>query len=149
MGSPHRGTASPAALVAAPDRWVRRRVVARFQCYRMENHAVRWRLLGGNNRVLGVSAKPADDHAAALAEVETVRTRLADAIFEVEHVPAGQWWWHMVVDGVESAQSAHGFARRIDALLSSRRFTVLVPDADADRTLVVFQPGRRGRESLF
>ncbi len=37
----------------------------------------------------------------------------------------------------ESARSAHGFARRIDALLSSRRFTLLVPDADADRTLVV------------
>jgi hypothetical protein len=106
-------------------------------------------LLGDNNRAICVSTKHADDHAAALVEVETLRTRLADAIFEVEHIPVGQWRWRMIVDGVESARSTHEFARRIDALLSSQRFIQLALGAEVDRTLVIFQPGRRGRESLY
>ena len=120
--------------------------MARFQCFRTDLHTVRWRLLGGNNRVLGVSASASDDHGAALAEIAEVRTRIHGAELHIEHVHSGQWWWWMNIDGRKLVLSAHGFARRVDAQLSSRRFSARVPQAESDLALVVFQPGRRGRE---
>ena len=123
--------------------------MARFQCFRVEQQQVRWRLLGGNNRVLGVSAEPLRDHAAAIDEVDLVRKRIEDGEFALEHLHGGLWLWRMSVDDVEIALAAHGFARRVDAILSGRRFRQRVPAADTDLTLVVFQPGRRGREVPF
>ena len=120
--------------------------MARFQCFRTEDRRVRWRLLGGNNRVLGISVRMFADHAAALADVEHVRASLPTAAFEFDHVHGGQWWWRMSLRGLDIAQSAHGFARRVDASIASDRFGKSVVDADTDLPLVVFQPGRRGRE---
>lgn len=120
--------------------------VARFQCFRVDQQQVRWRLLGGNNRVLGVGAEPLCDHSTALDEVDLVRKRIDEAEFALEHVHSGLWWWRMTVDDVEVARASRGFARRVDALLSCRRFKQRVPEAETDLTLAVFQPGRRGRE---
>ena len=107
---------------------------------------MRWRLLGGNNRVLGVSVRDFADHAAALDDVEQVRRSAAQAEFDFEHGDSGQWWWRMSVRDRRMAQSAHGFARRVDAALAADRFGRSVRGADNDLPLAVFQPGRRGRE---
>lgn len=125
--------------------------MSRFQFFRTDQQRVRWRLLGGNNRVLGVSVRALDDQGSALEEVDLVRKCAEDADFDIEHVHSGLWWWRMrpAGPGPELAGSAHGFARRVDAALSSRRFRQRAPQADVDLTLVVFQPGRRGREVPF
>jgi hypothetical protein len=115
----------------------------------VDQQQVSWRLLGGNNRVLGVSAEPLRDHAAAIDEVDLVRKRIDEAEFALEHVHSGLWRWWMTVDDIEIACASRGFARRVDAVLACRRFRQRVPEADTDLTLVVFQPGRRGREIPF
>jgi hypothetical protein len=101
--------------------------------------------------VLGVSVREFDDHTAAAQEVELVREHVTEANFDVEHVPGGQWWWKMrpVSTGPDLAVSSHGFARRVDAALSSRRFRQRAPWADIEFTVVVFEQGRRGREVPF
>jgi hypothetical protein len=81
---------------------------------------IRWRLLGGNNRVLGVGVR---DHA--------------------EHAGNGRWWWQMA----DLARSAQGFARRVDADLAAGRFRDRVGEADVDPVVAVFYPGQRGRGS--
>jgi hypothetical protein len=120
--------------------------VARFQCFRT-NQQIRWRLLGGNNRVLGVSAGTFPDHGTALGDIHRITTHDADLEFEIEHVHNGLWWWSLRLNGVRVANSARGFARRVDAAVSYRRFRQRAQVAETDSTLVVFQPGRRGREA--
>jgi uncharacterized protein YegP (UPF0339 family) len=128
--------------------------VARYQFFRTERNLVQWRLLAGNNRVLGVSVQSFPEHASALAEVEVIRKHGAEAEFEVEHASAGQWWWRLTVPDPTSASapplagatSGRGFARRVDAVLAVERFRQRAHDAEPDYSLAVFQPGRRGRE---
>jgi uncharacterized protein YegP (UPF0339 family) len=127
--------------------------VARFQFFRTERDLVQWRLLAGNNRVLGISVQSFPEHASALAEVEIIREYGVDAEFEVERTSAGQWWWLTVADPssasappLAGATSGRGFARRVDALLAVERFRQRARDAEPDWSLAVFQPGRRGRE---
>jgi uncharacterized protein YegP (UPF0339 family) len=121
--------------------------VARFQCFRTNQQQVRWRLLGGNNRVLGVSASTFPDHGTALNDIHRITTQIADLDFEIEHVHSGLWWWSLRSNGARVASSARGFARRVDAAVSYQRFRQRAPEAETDPTLVVFQPGRRGREA--
>jgi len=123
--------------------------VSRFQCFRTDQRQIRWRLLGGNNRVLGISAHTLPDHATALDEVNAVRKCAETADYDLTVLPRGLWGWRMRIGGVEIAHSVHGFARRVDANLASERFRQRAPTADTDLTLAVFQPGRRGREITF
>jgi hypothetical protein len=96
--------------------------------------------------VLGVSVHSQPDLTAALDEIDLVRKKLYEAEFGLEHVPTGPWHWRMWLGETDFACAAHGFARRVDAALSCERFQRRIPGADVDRILVVFQPGRRGRE---
>ena len=121
--------------------------MARFQCFRTNQQQVRWRLLGGNNRVLGVSARTFPDHGTALSEIGRITTQIDDLEFEIEHVHSGLWWWSLRLNGARVASSSRGFARRVDAAVSYRRFRQRAPEAETEPTLVVFQPGRRGREA--
>src|SRR4051812_4899831 len=109
-------------------------LVARFQCFRSDPQQVRWRLLGGNNRVLGVSAETLPDHGSALSQIAEVRAGVHDARLQIDHVHSGQWWWSMSINGIKLVVSAHGFARRIDAAQSSRRFVFRAPQAEMDNT---------------
>jgi hypothetical protein len=136
-------------------------LVAHFQCFRTQRGQVRWRLLSGNNRVLGVSDRAAEDHRTALAEVDVVREFAAKVDFELDRVGSGLWSWRMVFPGPESGQagllpaqlarpaaiavSSRTFARQVDAKLSAERFRLHARDAEPDRALAVFRPGRRGR----
>ena len=131
--------------------------MARFQFFRADGRLVRWRLLGGNNRVLGVSSRASADHTAALRDATAVREHAAGADFDVEHVASGLWCWHMNFPDphdeagppVPLATSGRGFARRVDASLAAERFQARAPVAELDLTLAVFEPGRRGREVSF
>jgi uncharacterized protein YegP (UPF0339 family) len=131
--------------------------VARFQFFRTERNLVQWRLLAGNNRVLGVSIQTFADHSAALTEVEIIRKHGADADFEVDHLSAGLWWWRLTIPDpavlagppLAGATSGRGFARRVDAVLAVDRFRQRAKDAEPDWSLAVFQTGRRGREIPF
>lgn len=121
--------------------------MARFQCYRTESGEVRWRLLGGNNRVLGLCVREHEDHLSAIREIEAVRAQIASARAELERSSDGLWWWQMYLAAVAAARSAQGFARKIDADLAAQRFRERAVDAEVDAPLMVFQPGRRGRQN--
>ena len=129
--------------------------MARYQCFRAEGDPIRWRLLSGNNRVLGLSDREQEDHEDVLHEVEIVRKLAIHAeLFVFEHRADGLWWWRMELPDPRGdaapraalATSSRGFARRVDALRSVQRFRENAPDAEPDMTLVVFQTGRRSRE---
>jgi hypothetical protein len=119
--------------------------MARFQCYRTENGDFRWRLLGGNNRVLGVCVREHPHHLSSVREVEAVRELIGNARVEFERMPGGLWWWQMYLSGTPVARSGQGFARKIDASLAAGRFMARAATAEVDTPLMVFQPGRRGR----
>jgi hypothetical protein len=121
--------------------------MARFQCFRTDSSGVRWRLLGGNNRVLGLSVRGHANHGAAVREVDTLRVVAADARLEFERSTSGHWWWRLSVDAVPVARSAQGFARKIDADLAAKRFMHRVNEASMDSSVMVFQPGHRGRQA--
>lgn len=112
--------------------------MARFQYYRDENSWIRWRLLGGNNRVLGIGESPHVDQAAAVVEIDLVRQRVAEAKFDIERANTGLWWWRMRLAEEVLVKSPHGFHRRIDAQRGARRFLATVPDA-TDPVVVVLQ----------
>jgi hypothetical protein len=123
--------------------------MARFQCFRTDSGGVRWRLLGGNNRVLGVSVRGHTDHNAAVREVDALRERAVDGRLEFERSPSGHWWWQLSVSDVAMARSAQGFARKIDADLAAKRFMRRVTEASMDSSVMVFQPGHRGRPTAL
>jgi hypothetical protein len=122
--------------------------VSHFQCFSTDQEQVRWRFLGGNNRVLGISAHSRPDHATALDDIDAVREFAGEAAFELERMPAGPWRWRMFLQDEPVACSARGFARRVDAILSYQRFQHSVPESTVDPVLAVFPPGRRGRDVL-
>jgi hypothetical protein len=119
--------------------------MARFQCFRTGTSGVRWRLLGGNNRVLGVSVRGHVDQGGAVREVDTLREVATDARLEFERSSAGHWWWQLSVSDIPVARSAQGFARKIDADLAAKRFMRRVNEASLDSSVMVFQHGHRGK----
>jgi uncharacterized protein YegP (UPF0339 family) len=119
--------------------------VSRFQCYRTDESRVRWRLLGGNNRVLGMGLLSHSDFDAAVVDIDWVRQAVAGAVFDVERADTGLWWWRMQGRQGRVASSAQGFARRVDATLAAARFRTRAPAAGIVRVVAVFQSGRRGR----
>lgn len=123
--------------------------MARFQCFRADSSGVRWRLLGGNNRVLGVSVRGHTDQRAAVREVDALREDATDGRLEFERSTSGHWWWHLSVSEVAMARSAQGFARKIDADLAAKRFMHRVTEASLDSSVMVFQPGHRGRPTAL
>ncbi|PPK64868.1 DUF1508 domain-containing protein [Actinokineospora auranticolor] len=123
--------------------------MARFQCYRVDGSGVRWRLLGGNNRVLGLGIGEHRNRDEALVEIDRVRRVAGVAWVEVQHAENGQWWWRLCVEAGEIVQSAQGFARRIDAEHAAARFQVGAPDAEVTPVVAVFNHSRRGRIARF
>jgi hypothetical protein len=126
--------------------------VVRFQCFRDGREQVRWRLLGSNNRVLGIALRTAPDHLSALAEVDTVRKYAKETDFQLIRVGSGSWSWRLTFPASTSASgsvpvatSPRTFPRQVDARLAAERFRLRVEEADVDRVLVVFHAGRRGR----
>ncbi|GLZ43071.1 YegP family protein [Actinokineospora sp. NBRC 105648] len=122
--------------------------MARFQCYRLHGSGVRWRLLGGNNRVLGQGMVEHPNRDTALDDIRRVQLAAVGAWVEVQHAHNGLWWWRLCVDAGDLVQSAQGFARRIDAEHAAARFRRSAPEAEVTAVVAVFQPDRRGRARL-
>lgn len=100
-----------------------------------------WRLVGPNNRVIGVSPRGFDDVAAAIEAAQSVQTRVADGVVAVRLDEFHQWWWS-ITDGTLGvlAVSAHGYERRTTCELAVQRFTESAATALVDQAI-----GRRGR----
>jgi hypothetical protein len=118
--------------------------LARYQCYHLGDGWVRWRLLGGNNRSLGVGWSVHADLAAAVAEIGVVRSSLRLPCFEVGRADDGRWSWVLAGEDGPLARGAQSFARRVDALLAAKRFMVRAEGASVDPRLVVFEAYRSG-----
>lgn len=99
---------------------------------------MRWRLLGRNNRSLARSAGGFPDLAGALADAEQVSRLARSAPVELESESGTAWRWVMLVDGGPRAESATGYARRLECVRAVDRFREAAADADlVDRPLVV------------
>ncbi len=113
----------------------------RYQFHRTRGGLVIWRLVGRNNRILGVSPREFDDLNAAAAAAVVVRDRAAKATIEVSPDPVLKWRWFMTdVDGRELAQAARSYERRTECDQAVERFVETAVHADIDPVL-----GRRGR----
>ncbi|WP_018686024.1 DUF1508 domain-containing protein [Actinokineospora enzanensis] len=123
--------------------------MARFQCYQVDGSGIRWRLLGGNNRVLGLGVGEFGDLDRALAEIDRVRRMAGAARIEVQHAETGQWWWRLRGETGEVSQSGQGFARRIDAEQAAARFRNGAPGAAVTAAVAVFNQNRRGRVARY
>lgn len=121
--------------------------MVRFQCFRTDSSGVRWRLLGGNRRVLGLSVREHADQPAAMREVDTLRVLADEARMELERSESGYWWWRMSVHDEPVARSAQGFARKTDADMAAKRFVERVREASVDSLMMIFQSSHRGRQS--
>ncbi|MFJ8582577.1 hypothetical protein [Micromonospora sp. NPDC093277] len=118
---------------------------ARYQCYRVDQGLIAWRLLAGNNRVLGVSVHQFRALELAVASIERVHREVERGEFVVERQVGGLWWWDLAAGATPIARSAQGFARRVDARLAASRFRENATIADVEQGLSVFGAGRRGR----
>ncbi|MDP9797247.1 hypothetical protein J2S43_005759 [Catenuloplanes nepalensis] len=100
-----------------------------------------WRLVGPNNRVIGVSPTSFDGADAAVEAAQNVRSRAAGGAVTVQLDAFRQWCWS-ITDGELGllAVSAHGYERRTTCELAVQRFTESAATAQIDQAI-----GRRGR----
>lgn len=123
-------------------------VSPRFRFRRLPDGTFGWMLLGGNNRLIGMSAAGSANPARAVTAAERTRelaatTELSAVAFTVAEDRL--WYWRILEGGVPVAVSSSGFARRLDAQRAARRFVraagtahvqlgvVTVPDRVRDR----------------
>lgn len=100
-----------------------------------------WQLVGGNNRVLGVSPGDFGDLAAAVEAAERVRERIAEGTPELMLGAPARWRWSVTgPDGEPLAVAGRSYERRVDCATAVRRFIDTATHADTDPVL-----GRRGR----
>lgn len=110
------GTAGPAVRAARATRPVQ---------------DVLWRLVAGNNRVLGRAAAPLDSLAACRDAVALLARELPDlgAVPDLAR-PAGRWAWQLVrADGVVAAVSGRCYEREREMWTSLAQFLTAAPEA--------------------
>ncbi|MFF5175907.1 hypothetical protein ACFY3U_25235 [Micromonospora sp. NPDC000089] len=118
---------------------------ARYQCYRADRELIAWRLLAGNNRVLGVSSHRYRALEQAVAAIRHVHHAVERGEFAIERQAGGLWWWDLTARSGPLAHSPQGFARRVDARLAADRFRSNATVAEIEQGLSLFESGRRGR----
>lgn len=100
-----------------------------------------WRLVGPNNRVIGVSPGGFDDADTAIAAAQSVRSRAAGGAIAVQPNESRKWCWSITDSELGLlAVSAHGYERRATCEVAVRRFTESAATAQIDQVI-----GRRGR----
>ena len=113
----------------------------RFHFHRTRHGEVVWRLVGPNNRVLGVSPAGFGGDEAAVRAAHDVRSHAASGTITVILEPSRQWRWSLTDDDLGVfAVSAHGYERRTTCEIGVRRFMAGAATALIDRAI-----GRRGR----
>jgi hypothetical protein len=103
--------------------------------------AVRWRLLGGNNRDLGRGCLDYPDAATCLAGLRATLTDLAllePAMLRAEH---GRWVWRLRKAGEDVVVSGHPFDRKLRCVEACDRFLRLSPSAEIHDDAVVMSRG--------
>jgi hypothetical protein len=124
-----------------------------------------WRLLGGNNRDLGRSARLFPDVPECLASVGVVRQRAGELAPVMSADPdTGMWLWRLELDGVAVAVAARPYFRQREGQYSLGQFLAALPEVgpvaqtpmtrrherpgasrDPADQGVARSPGRRGR----
>ncbi|GAB7043392.1 MULTISPECIES: YegP family protein [Catenuloplanes] len=100
-----------------------------------------WRLVGPNNRVIGVSPGSFDTPDAAVEAAQRVRDRAAGGAVTVQLDDRRRWCWSVTDDELGLlAVSAHGYERRATCETAVQRFTEGAATARIDHAI-----GRRGR----
>lgn len=92
---------------------------------------VLWRLVAGNNRVLGRAAAPLDSLDACRDAVAGLARELPDlrAVPDLAR-PAGRWAWQLVrADGVVAAVSGRSYEREREMWASLAQFLTAAPEA--------------------
>jgi hypothetical protein len=79
-------------------------------------------LLGGNNRLIGVSSAGAPTVGRAVLGAERAREAAASAEVTFTTADDRLWYWRLRDGDEQIAMSASGFARRLDARRAAGRF---------------------------
>ncbi|MER7276890.1 hypothetical protein ABT369_20845 [Dactylosporangium sp. NPDC000244] len=100
-----------------------------------------WRLVGANNRILGVSPVSFAGVQAAAEAAQHVRSRAAAGTVAVARDVTRRWRWSITdAELGVLAVAAHGYELRTTCEAATRRFMDSATSAVIDETL-----GRRGR----
>lgn len=87
-----------------------------------------WRLVGGNNRVLGRAAEGFVDFETGYAAILFLRSRIADAVPVLGVAPdTGGRTWRLEIDNVVVARSARTYLRGRENLYNLAHFLDSVP----------------------
>jgi|GEM_PF-1932068 len=109
-----------------------------FQVYAgLSGHPVRWRLLSGNNRDGGRSARSFADVESCLVNIKEILAQVD--VLEPAIVPAADgrgWRWRLNLDGAPMVLAPHAFDRRVRCSEACARFVHLAPVAHVRPGLV-------------
>lgn len=84
------------------------------QCYARSSPArIGWRLLSGNNRVIGVGRSTFLTEAQCRAAVSVLQRDVTGASTRVRRVAGNRWMWELDLDTAGVAMSGHSFDRMI------------------------------------
>ncbi|HET9653867.1 MAG TPA: hypothetical protein VFP72_00805 [Kineosporiaceae bacterium] len=98
-----------------------------------------WRLLGGNNRELGRSARVLPSTADCRAAIETVQRRIRDLTPAVLTEPvANRWTWRLDLDGAAVVVASRPYHRQREAQYNLGQFLACAAEAE------VGEPGPPG-----
>jgi hypothetical protein len=112
------------------------------QCFvRSPSSGVGWRLLSGNNRVVGRAAAAFVDEQACREAVDTLKSRMSELSHHIRRVPGNLWSWEARHHDVIVAVAGHPFDRMIRCEQSVTSF--LVTFAEAPVQLAVLDSGSR------
>lgn len=93
-----------------------------------------WRLIGGNNRDLGCSARGFESVEASREAVLLLKARIADAVPLITIEPrSSEWTWRLEIDGTVVARSVRGYLRHRECLYNVSHFLGCVPVAALPR----------------
>ena len=119
----------------------------RFRFRRLSDGGFVWMLLGGNNRLIGISAVGAPTVGRAVLDAERVREVSAAAELSFTVADDRLWYWRMQDKGERVATSASGFARRLDARRAAGRFVRAASDAQVQLGVVTMPDRVRRRQT--
>lgn len=124
----------PGVLVAQGEAHPGARVMVPEQDLLRAQQSAGWRLLGGNNRELGRSARafPAESF---FAEVERLQSLADQLSLVVTPTPTGKWFWAANDHGARVAVSSRIYGRQREARYNAEQFLRALPLAIPARAM--------------
>ncbi|WP_375474914.1 DUF1508 domain-containing protein [uncultured Jatrophihabitans sp.] len=105
---------------------------------------VHWRLLSGNNRECGRSARGYADERSCRQGVARLQAQAQELAVRVRRVDPNRWIWELHYAERPVATAAHAFDRLIRCDQALSQFMVNLPDARVCEDVVVFGARRWG-----